>query len=687
MNLRFFIILLCCSLHAVHAQNLELERKSHPHFPDEKGHQLSVYQEKELIPANSLEALTKQEKWLRKQLDRYPPSESRLSPPQESFGFLCRMNKTASGATSEEWIRAQLNPTDDISIEGIALVPAYYPAHSSDSNYGFPKRFKIEAFSHSDPETPIVIADWTRKDFPDPGLYPVLFSAPNIAVNTVKLTVTKGAVEDNTEFFALDEMMVFRAGNAVVVPVLDNLTCSQGEDISPFWHLHYLMNRTTHLGKYLHTQQDQPDFIQHFKDNQKIKRGVSVTVDLGQIYSLGRFELHAAKDPELPIPAIPLPQQYKIELLKNLRQGAIHYTQSIEDPIHSVRQWHALYSKDARYLRLTFYELPLHQGQPTLALGELRVMGDRGANRVNLALGKTITISGGSATDSPSSTMLVDGYSRGRKIVPERLYMEQLAKRAIVEKAHLDVLEQLAIASAVRTQRYWTAGIATGILVLFLLILWLLHQRDEKKKAVLAVQQQIAADLHDDISGNLGTISMISNRIHSLVDESLAKQKLREINHLSQESYLSVKEIIWHTDSENTHLAGLFLQIKRVARTILIDCRVTYEFPEVFNNIIVPVAMRRNVMLLVKESLYNCAKYAEAQNMIIRAGVDDSSLSLSMRDDGCGFDMSGDADPDSESGRGLKNMERRAKLLGADLSIESYPGKGTEIHLTIPLEK
>ncbi len=533
MNYRLVIILLTLSMHGSYAQDLELARKSHPHFPGEKDHFQDKYTESSLTPASSVEALIKQEIWLREQLKSLPPSESRISPPQEEFGYLSRSQKVTSGANPiNEWIQLQLNLTDDLTIEGVALVPAYYPDHSTNSNFGFPKRFKIEGFSQSNPDTPIMIADWTQKDFPDPGLYPVLFSTPNITIQFIKLTVTKGVTEGDTQFFALDELMVFRAGNAVVIPVSGNLTCSGTADVAPFWHLHYLMDRNVHLGKFLHTPQKVPDFIQHYRQAPHPQNGISVTIDLGKVHSLGRIELHAARDTELPIPAISMPSQYKIELLKNLHSHTAIFTQSVDHPTHSMRYWHALYSKDARFLRLTFHQLTMHQERPTLALGELRLIGDQGANRENLALGKAITISGGSATDAPPTSLLVDGFTRGRKILPERLYMEQLAKRSIVEKAHVSVIAQLAIARAVRTQRYWTAGITAGIFALFFVILWVLYQKSAKKKAVLAVQQQIAADLHDDISGNLGTISMISNRLRPLVSEQLAKDKLREINHL-----------------------------------------------------------------------------------------------------------------------------------------------------------
>ncbi len=165
----------------------------------------------------------------------------------------------------------------------------------------------------------------------------------------------------------------------------------------------------------------------------------------------------------------------------------------------------------------------------------------------------------------------------------------------------------------------------------------------------------------------------------------MAKEKLREIGHLSQESYISVKEIIWHTDSETIHLSDLMKQIKRTAQSILSDCHVTYDFPSEFTDIVVPVTMRRNIILLIKESLYNCAKYAQAENILIRAQITDSLLALTVRDDGCGFDSSCATVANSESGRGLKNMEQRAKLLGAHLTIHSAPGEGTEIRLNMPL--
>ena len=59
----------------------------------------------------------------------------------------------------------------------------------------------------------------------------------------------------------------------------------------------------------------------------------------------------------------------------------------------------------------------------------------------------------------------------------------------------------------------------------------------------------------------------------------------------------------------------------------------------------------------------------------------DSILQLNICDDGAGFDYS----TISDHGSGLRNMQSRSKLIGADWNIESSPGHGTKIILTIPM--
>ncbi len=678
------------------SQNLDLARQSHPLNPSDTNHTESTYTESELIPAKGYNSLIKQEAWLRSQLERFPSSSSKASPPQRKFGILCHLNPEDLDRPKEAWIELTLNQTENLKLEAIALIPALYHNHSTDSNYGFPKRFKIQGFSLEHPESPITLVDWTTQDFPDPGLSPVIFRAPDSPINRIKITVTEGHPDSDKEFFALDELLVFRNGINIAPPVINLLKCSNSYNIAPYWHRKYLVDNHSHIGKSLAGETTDAaktlnDFIYYppKKKNPKNK-DTTITIDLGKQYSIGRVELHTAQDPHSHTPSIPLPYIYQLQLLTSIKPDKITSSKNIQRSDQDQVRFHPLQSLSGRYVRLSFTKLPVHNGRPVLALGEIRVIGDNGKNQDMLELNKKVFISPNLAEPlNPTDTsLLVDGSTNGLNITSEKTYIEQLAKRNIVEKAYQKISKQIPIAKAIRSERYWTIVISLAILSLIFFIYLFVKMKKQKQLEMLALQKQIAADLHDDISGNLGTISMISNRINKLTQETKIKDKLREIDHLSQESYISVKEIIWHTDSEIVRLSDLLKQIQRTATSISNDCKLTYEFPNAhddYEDIEVPVNTRRNIILLVKESLFNCAKYAQANNILIKADITASVFTISMRDDGCGFDFSKGILTNSESGRGLLNMEQRAKLLGADLSIKSALNEGTEIKLKMPL--
>ena len=701
MNIKPTILilsLLVVNLFAQEAkQDLNLLRASHPHTPYDLKNIDATFTEDSLTPENEVKNLVKQEQWLTSQLKRFPVPRSQTSPPQQQFGFLCPMDPSSK----EEWIELKFSDNNNIKFEGVALIPAIYSMHSTLSNYRFPKRFKIEGFDINKPNTPIIIADWTKQDFPDPGVSPVIFDSVETFIHKIRLTVTKGHSDNDKSFFALDELLIFRNGINISPPIANQLSSSNSYDIPPYWHLKYLVDGKTHLGKAFSAKPDSSsaetmDFFLDCEPEQDATQAEEfstiVTIDLDTEYSIGRVELYPAHDSRSPIPAISLPQEYELQLLSSLEPEIITKSDTISTTHSDEFRYHPLYSHSGRYIRFIFNKLPIHNGKQTLAIGEIRIIGDEGDNQGLLELNKQVTISsikGDILSQINTNTSpLVDGLVNGLYISSEKTYIEQLAKRALVERAHHSVLEKITVAKAVRSQRYWTIGISLAAILSTVLVLLTSRFKRKVEQGMTMLQKQIAADLHDDISGNLGTISMISNRVNKLTLEPRLKEKLKEIDHLSQESYISLKEIIWHTDSKVVRLSDLMKQIQRTAQSVSNDCQIHYDFPTLhdeYEDLAVPVKIRRNIILLAKEALFNCAKYAQAKNIYITAQITPSLFTLIMRDDGCGFDSSKGILTDSQSGRGLLNMEQRAKLLDAELNIQSTIDKGTEIHFKMPL--
>jgi signal transduction histidine kinase len=89
-----------------------------------------------------------------------------------------------------------------------------------------------------------------------------------------------------------------------------------------------------------------------------------------------------------------------------------------------------------------------------------------------------------------------------------------------------------------------------------------------------------------------------------------------------------------------------------------------------------PMAFRRDILLIYKEILANIVRHADAKHVEIRTSIRGGRFLLTVSDDGRGFDSSA-----KHSGNGLASMQRRARQWGATIEIAGVPGKGTAITL------
>lgn len=94
------------------------------------------------------------------------------------------------------------------------------------------------------------------------------------------------------------------------------------------------------------------------------------------------------------------------------------------------------------------------------------------------------------------------------------------------------------------------------------------------------------------------------------------------------------------------------------------------------------------VYRIAQEAVTNVAKHAGASNLWLAAKKTSRHFTLSVRDDGRGFDPASVlSDPDDRVGIGLFGMKERASLVGGSVEIQSAPGRGTRVVVRIPLEK
>ena len=211
-----------------------------------------------------------------------------------------------------------------------------------------------------------------------------------------------------------------------------------------------------------------------------------------------------------------------------------------------------------------------------------------------------------------------------------------------------------------------------------------------RQKEELAAQEErsrIAREIHDGIAQSIYMLSLnlekaaevasgnqeLSERLGRLV--GLAKQALLEVRHY----IFDLKPLL----EGNATLTGTIrsqIQEFTAVSGLSVELEVEGEEGEV------PVAVSGSLYRIAQEALANVYRHADASSVAVRLAFGEDSVSLEVRDDGCGFPADG-ADAAFSSGRGLRNMRQRGSELGAEVAISSAPGRGTTVRVSVPITR
>ncbi len=96
-----------------------------------------------------------------------------------------------------------------------------------------------------------------------------------------------------------------------------------------------------------------------------------------------------------------------------------------------------------------------------------------------------------------------------------------------------------------------------------------------------------------------------------------------------------------------------------------------------------PLALESEQTLyrIAQEALANVARHSAASHVDLLLRDEGGVVRMEITDDGCGFDPRGE-----HAGMGLVSMRERAEALNGDVVIESEPGRGTHISVTLPVD-
>jgi len=211
--------------------------------------------------------------------------------------------------------------------------------------------------------------------------------------------------------------------------------------------------------------------------------------------------------------------------------------------------------------------------------------------------------------------------------------------------------------------------------------------RVELFKRVIAAQeaerQRIARELHDETGQTLTAIGLGLRGITSVFskDPDKALVNLGKLEDLTAESIDELQRMISNLRPAHLDDLGLASAIRWYVGKIQKQFDLKFIFNVIGKEFSMPDPLSTAIYRMTQESITNIIKHASASNVIIELRYEEDQISLFVSDDGKGMKI--DTKRDSW---GLLGMSERTALFGGDFVLDSTPGNGVQIRVTIPFD-
>jgi signal transduction histidine kinase/ligand-binding sensor domain-containing protein len=208
----------------------------------------------------------------------------------------------------------------------------------------------------------------------------------------------------------------------------------------------------------------------------------------------------------------------------------------------------------------------------------------------------------------------------------------------------------------------------------------------DRERALEKERNRISRDMHDDLGADLTNIVILSRIARQTIPRSQQQEDVVDKIEMAANDVINkMNEIIWALNPSNDTLANLIAYLHRYLKEHLETAHIELhiDIPSQIPNLHLQAGLRRNIFLVVKESVHNAVKHSHASRIeaAIRLERQNQELQIEIADNGIGFDVA----ERTGKGNGLLNMKKRMDEIMGAYFIESAPGKGTRVFIKAPL--
>lgn len=600
---------------------------------------------------------------------------------QSGVGSVGYRSEAHESPTKQEWIQIDLGK--EVPIDQIVLVPTLWRDTKTGFRAdGFPREFRILAGTAGDP-VGTVLAIHGPSDRMLPRIAPLVLSFPGTVASWVRVetVVMSPRAWDGKYIFQMSEVLVFSGEENVALRRPVRISSPDGTG-GTGWDPRYLVDG---FEPYLMDAAEGAQSLA-FVSMVGIGEQPALTIDLGESLPLDRIHYHSIDLSDTVPQAYPadfgVPRRMVLEGAN--RPDFSDAVQLVEFHKESIYNTGPIIMRrfpvtSCRHVRLTAVEPFINTFQQVegsqFGAAEIEIFsGGR-----NVALGKIAQADFSESGPVRSIAALTDGRNLYGKILPLREWLNQLALRHDLEAERPLIVTELDHRYAHQKTNLnrlgWLAVLlAAGIVSIFLI------ERIMRMRQIARIRERLAADLHDELGANLHTIGLLSDLASDARDSPEEMDTLyRRIRSETERSGIAVRHCSDMLAAKGLY-TDLLADMQRASNRIMakLEHEISIEGEEYLKAL--PPRTRADLFLFYKECLVNISRHSGATKYTtaLKAGTD--KIHLKICDNGRGLES-------SDKGGVPSSLKRRAKLLGAKVTVENPPADGTCIELNLRTRK
>lgn len=202
-----------------------------------------------------------------------------------------------------------------------------------------------------------------------------------------------------------------------------------------------------------------------------------------------------------------------------------------------------------------------------------------------------------------------------------------------------------------------------------------LQKLSEKEKS------ELARNLHDELGGLLTAAKMDLSWVQSRVSDAALQERLAQLGGVLDEAMDLKRRVVEDLRPSLLDHFGLPTALRAYVESACAKAglRTQLELPEDGSSLSKESAIA--LFRIVQEGVTNIIRHAGAQSVSLRLAIDGDTCGFTLVDDGHGFDA---ADPKFRWSHGIMGMRQRVRTLGGRFQLESTPGAGTTLRVSVP---